>query len=94
MAELWAKIEFNPIDFINPTKTWGVKICDLRYATYPHKMQPNKFQVITMRYGQVIDFPGWVVFAAAMCRVGFRSGYVSGVGCLYFWKIKITQTFS
>ena len=51
MAELWAKIEFNPIDFINPTKTWGVKICDLRYATYPHKMQPNKFQVITMRYG-------------------------------------------
>ena len=52
MAELWAKIEFIPtIDFINPTKTWGVKISDLRYATYPHKMQPNKFQVITMRYG-------------------------------------------
>ena len=51
MAELWAKIKFNPIDFINPTKTWGVKICDLRYATYTHKMQPNKFQVITMRYG-------------------------------------------
>ena len=39
------------VDFINPTKTWGVKISDLRYATYPHKMQPNKFQVITMRYG-------------------------------------------
>ena len=43
MAELWAKIEFNPIDFINPTKTWGVKISDHIYATYTHKMQPNKF---------------------------------------------------
>ena len=45
MAELWAKIKFNP------TKTWGEQICDLGYATYPKKMQPNKFQVITMRYG-------------------------------------------
>ena len=43
MAVLWAKIEFNPIDFINPTKTWGVKISDHIYATYTHKMQPNKF---------------------------------------------------
>ena len=51
MAELWAKIKFNPIDFNNPTKTWGEQICDLGYATYPKKMQPNKFQVITMRYG-------------------------------------------
>ena len=36
------KIEFNPIDFINSTKTWDVKICDLRYATYPQpQMQPK-----------------------------------------------------
>ena len=50
MTELWATVEFNYFDF-NTTKTLGVKICNLRYGTYPQWMQQNKLQVTPMRYG-------------------------------------------
>ena len=42
MAELWAKIEFNPIDFINPTKILGVKICDLMWCNLASKDAPKQ----------------------------------------------------